>query len=191
MLNCTRVVDTTARLVGLQRDEALDTAGAVPPGAEGVLMLPYLGGERTPNLPEASGTIRGLTDHTATPRLLVRAALDGVAAGLAYCVDALAKLGITAPLITIVGGGAVHPVWQQAVADATGLPVQVRSGAEHAARGAGIQAAAVLRGTTVMEVAQDWRPGVVSEMQPRAGMREAFQLDTRRELIRELLGVAD
>ncbi len=59
MLNCTRVVDTTARLVGLGRDEALGSAGDLPPGADGILMLPYLSGERTPNLPACDRHDRG------------------------------------------------------------------------------------------------------------------------------------
>lgn len=187
MLNCTRVVDTTARLVGMERDEALSRAGELPPGADGILMLPYLSGERTPNLPNATGIIDGLRDDNVSPELLVRAALDGVAAGLAYCVDALADLGITAPALTIVGGGAIHPTWQQAIADATGLPVQVRSGVEHAARGAAVQASAVVRGVPVAEVAAQWRPGVVAEVPARPGARDAFRLDTRREMIRELV----
>lgn len=190
MLNCTRVVDTTARLVGLGRDDALARAGDLPPGADGILMLPYLSGERTPNLPHATGTIDGLTDDNATPELLVRAALDGVAAGLAYCVDALADLGITAPALTIVGGGAIHPTWQQAVADATGLPVRVRSGVEHAARGAALQASAIVRGLPVAEVAAQWRPALVSEVAARAGMREAFRLDDRREMINRMIEAA-
>ena len=94
MLNCTRVVDTIATLLGMERGEALDRAAAAPPGAGGLLLLPYFEGERTPNLPTATGLIAGLTGHTATPDLLIRAALDGVAAGLAYCQEALARLDV-------------------------------------------------------------------------------------------------
>lgn len=190
MLNCTRVVDTTASLVGMGRDEALARASKIPPGANGIVMLPYLSGERTPNLPRATGMIDGITDDNATPELLVRAALDGVAAGLAYCVDVLAALGITAPAVTVVGGGAIHPTWQQAVADATGLPVQVRAGVEHAARGAAVQASAVARGLSVQEVVAQWQPEVVAEVPARSGMRDAFRLDTRREMIQELIDVS-
>ncbi len=186
MLNCTRVVDITAHLLGLERDEALARAGAVAPGAEGMVMLPYLSGERTPNLPQATGIVEGLTQETATPDLLLRAALDGVVAGLAYCVNALSRLGISAPGITLVGGGAIHPVWQQAVADATGLPVTVRSGEEHAARGAAVQAAAIVRQEAIADIANSWRPSVVAEIEPRAGMQEAFALQTRRNMIQEL-----
>ena len=83
MLNCTRVVDTVSALLGLDREAALDQAVATAPGAAGLLLMPYLAGERTPNLPRATGSVLGLRAATATPELLLRAALDGVAAGLA------------------------------------------------------------------------------------------------------------
>ena len=185
MLNCTRVVDTIAQLLGLERDVALTRAGALMPGAGGLTMLPYFSGERTPNLPHATGVLQGLTERTATPDTMLRAALDGVVAGLAYCVDALSRLGITAPGITLVGGGAMHPVWQQAVADATGLPVTVRSGVEHAARGAAVQVGSIVREESITDVAERWRPPVVAEIVPRPGMRDAFALEERQHMIRQ------
>lgn len=186
MLNCTRVVDTIANLLGLERDVALSRAGAIMPGAGGLTMLPYFSGERTPNLPQATGILEGLTDRTATPDTMLRAALDGVVAGLAYCVDALSRLGITAPGITLVGGGAMHPVWQQAVADATGLPVTVRSGVEHAARGAAVQIASIVRKESITDVAERWRPPVAADIAPRPGMRDAFRLEARHRMIQQL-----
>ncbi len=186
MLNCTRVVDTMAQLLGLERDEALTRAGAIAPGAGGMIMLPYLSGERTPNLPHATGLVEGLTEQTATPNTVLRAALDGVVAGLAYCVDALSRLGSPAPGITLVGGGAIHPAWQQSVADATGLPVTVHSGVEHAARGAAVQIASIVREEALTDIADRWRPAVVAEIAPRLGMREAFALETRREMIKQM-----
>jgi xylulokinase len=186
MLNCTRVFDTVANLLGIPRAEALDRAGAVEPGAGGLVLIPYFGGERTPNLPEATGTIFGLNAETTIPDRFLRAAVDGVAAGLAYCVDALQRLGISAPVVTLVGGGSAHPTWQQAIADATGLPVVVRAGGEHCARGAATQIAAIVRGETVAGLARRWRPGVIAEAQPRPGLREAFVLRRRERLIGEL-----
>ena len=85
--------------------------------------------------------------------------------------------------MTLVGGGSRHPTWQQAIADATGLPVRVRAGGEHVARGAAIQAAAIVRGERVRDLAETWRPPVIAEAEPRPGMREAFRLDERRALI--------
>jgi xylulokinase len=186
MLNCTRVVDSVSTMVGLLRDDALKRAADAPPGADGLLLMPYLAGERTPNLPEATGSITGLTAENATPDFLVRAALDGVAAGLAYSVEVLSRLGITAPEITLVGGGSQHTAWRQAIADATGLPVIVRGGGEHAARGAAMQAMAIVHGDSLDTVVQRWRPEIVARIEPRPEHREAFRLDERRRIIEDL-----
>ena len=190
MLNCTRVVDTMARMAGVSRDEALQRAGDAAPGAGGMLLMPYLAGERTPNLPTATGSITGLTSDNANSELLVRAALDGVAAGLAYAVEVLAKLGITAAEVTLVGGGSQHPAWQQAIADATGVPVVVRGGSEHAARGAAVQALAIARGESIDSAVAWMRPDVVARIEPRAEHRAAFRLEERRHLIAELKAAA-
>ena len=169
MLNCTRVVDTVAEMFGIDRAAALDRAAAAPDGAGGLVMTPYLTGERTPNLPTATGTITGLTAANATPDFFLRAALEGVADGLAYCVGALARCGLTDSEITLVGGGSAHSAWRQAIADATGQPVVIRAGGEHAARGAAIQAAAVVRGEPVEQLAAAWRPKLVGRVEPATG----------------------
>ncbi|MCC6790720.1 MAG: xylulokinase [Thermomicrobiales bacterium] len=186
MLNCTRVLDTVAAMFGFGTEEALDRAGRVDPGAGGLLMLPYLTGERTPNLPHATASLYGVSAENASPDRLLRAAVDGVAAGIAYCIDALARQGVSAPNVTLVGGGARHSTWQQAIADVTGRPVTVRAGAEHVARGAAIQAAAIVRGETVAALAKRWRPPVVAEIAPRPAQRAAFRFDRRRELIESM-----
>lgn len=182
LINCTRTVEAMAGLVGLDLREALDLAASIEPGAGGLLLEPYFGGERTPNLPHANGTLHGMTLENLQPALLVRAALDGVAAGLAYAVDHLRSFGIHGETIDLVGGGARHIAWQQAIADATGLPVTVRGGAEHAARGAAIQIAAILRREPIAELAARWRPPVIATIAPRAGMRERFRLEERQKL---------
>jgi xylulokinase len=185
MLNCTRVVDIVATMLGLSRDTALDRAAELPPGAGGLLLVPYLAGERTPNLPFARGSLMGLSADNTQPELLVRAAVDGVAAGLAYCVDALAAVDVTAPTVTLVGGGSQHPTWSQAIADATGLPVFVRGGGEHAARGAAMQAFAVARNEPLDDVVRRWRPDVIFQIEPSPEHRAAFRLDERRRIIEE------
>lgn len=186
MLNCTRVVDTVSAMVGLSRADGLARAGSIAPGAEGLLLMPYLAGERIPNLPDARGSIFGLGMANATPALLVRAALDGVAAGLAYSLEALARLGVTADEVTLVGGGSQNDAWRQAIADATGLPVIVRGGTEHAARGAAIQALAVARNESIDDVVFRWRPAVIARIEPRPEYRDAFRLDERRQIIDDL-----
>jgi xylulokinase len=127
-----------------------------------------------------------LTAENATPDFMVRAALDGVAAGLAYAVEVLSRLGMAAPEVTLVGGGSQHPAWRQAIADATGLPVVVRGGGEHAARGAAIQAMAIARQESLDAVVARQRPEVVARIEPRPEFRAAFRLDERRRIIEEL-----
>lgn len=183
MLNCTRVVDVIAHATGLPLLAALDRAGELEPGAEGLLLLPYLAGERTPNLPYSTGTLVGLSMTNLEPDVLIRAAVDGVAAGLAYCLAALRHLAIEEPGIVLVGGGSAHPTWQQAIADACQLPVTVLGGHEHVALGAAVQAAAMATGIAVTELADRWRPPVVAMAEPRHEFADRFRLDDRQELI--------
>ncbi|MEZ4530174.1 MAG: xylulokinase [Thermomicrobiales bacterium] len=183
MLNCTRVVEDVARLTQTPLIEALDRAREIEPGANGLLLMPYLGGERTPNLPHATGSLLGVGTSNLNPALLARAAVDGVAAGLAYCLAALRRLDIDAPEIVLVGGGSAHATWQQAIADATGLPVRVLGGKEHVALGAAIQAASVATGVPVVELSERWRPEVVANAVPRAGLGDRFRMAERQALI--------
>jgi sugar (pentulose or hexulose) kinase len=85
----------------------------------------------------------------------------------------------------LVGGGSRHPAWRQAIADATGLPVHVRGGREHAALGAAMQAIAVASGTPIDEVIATFRPETIAVTEPRPEHREAFRLPERRALIEQ------
>lgn len=183
MLNCTRVVDDVARLTEMSLVEALDRAAELEPGAGGLLLLPYFAGERTPNLPFATGSLFGMSAANLSAGQLIRAAVDGVAAGLAYCRTALQRLTIEAPEIVLVGGGSAHPAWQQAIADATQLPVSVLGGKEHVAPGAAVQAASVATGVPVSELSDRWRPQVVATAEPRRAFAGRFRLEERQGLI--------
>jgi xylulokinase len=186
MLNCTRVVGAIAEMFDIPIVDALAQVQDLPPGAEGLLLLPYLSGERTPDLPYATGHVSGVRASNLKPEYLLRAAVDGVAAGLAYCQEALARQGVQKPSVTLVGGGSQHPTWQQAVADATGLPVRVRAGGEHVARGAAIQIAAILNEEPVAQLADRWRPDITAQAEPRLELRDAFRLPERRAMIAEM-----
>lgn len=183
MLNCTRVVDVVANLTGISLIDALDRAGRLEPGAGGLLLMPYLAGERTPNLPYSTGSLFGISMTNLDPALLARAAVDGVAAGLAYCLAALRRLTIDEPGIVLVGGGSAHPTWQQAISDACQLPVTVLGGHEHVALGAAVQAAAIATGEPVAEIADRWRPDIEAIAQPRPEFADRFRLDERQALI--------
>ena len=114
---------------------------AVPAGAGGILFLPYLQGERTPNLPKGSGVFHGLTTENMTPDFMARGVVEGVTLGLAYGLRRFKDLAIVPAEIRLTGGGSKSAVWRQITADVLGLPVVALAITESAALGAAIQAA--------------------------------------------------
>jgi xylulokinase len=150
-LNCTLAVDRVAGWLGLDR-EAAAAASA------GVVVLPYLDGERTPNLPRASGTVAGLRHHTSSEEILL-AAYEGAVASLVEALELLGTVGSgvdsSAPVV-LIGGGARGPAWQRTVARLAGRTVQVPDADELVALGAAAQAAACLTGEGPEEVARRW-----------------------------------
>jgi xylulokinase len=169
-LNCTQAVDRVAAWLGLDRDD-------VQP-AESVVVLPYLDGERTPNLPLASGTIRGLR-HATTPQQILMAAYEGAVASLLVAFDAIGDavggLDPTAPLL-LVGGGARGRTWREVVGRLTGRAVQVPEAAELVAVGAAVQATAVLRGEPATEIATRWGSAAGQRLDPVPVDRERLGL---------------
>ncbi|MFH8938759.1 xylulokinase [Streptomyces griseosporeus] len=147
-LNCTLAVDRVAALLGLDRE-------AVEPAA-GVTFLPYLDGERTPNLPDASGLLLGLR-HDTTGGQLLQAAYDGAVHALLGALDLVldADADPSAPLL-LIGGGARGTAWQQTVRRLSGRPVQVPEAKELVALGAAAQAAGLLTGEDPAAVARRW-----------------------------------
>ncbi|HEY8901387.1 MAG TPA: xylulokinase [Chthoniobacterales bacterium] len=122
--------------------EDFDTAiRTVPPGSDGLLLLPYLSGERTPNLPGASGVLHGLTVANFTPVHLARAAIEGVTLGLGHGLQRLRDLGICPTEIRVTGGGSNSSSWRQLCADIFGVPVVGLANGEGASFGAALQAA--------------------------------------------------
>ena len=179
MLNCTRVVDRVASLFGIERSDALDRAGELEPGANGLTLIPYFGGERCPDLPDARGSLSGISYDNLTAGAMLRAAVDGVAAGVAHCLDVLSGFSPTGGEIVLTGGGAAHPTWRQAIADATGLPVTVRGGGEHAARGAALQALSVVTGEPIATLAPRLKPPDLNRTEPRPRFHERFNVARR------------
>ena len=93
-LNAARVLDATARLLGVDHAQLSALALAVRAGSHGLVLVPYLEGERTPNLPDATGSLHGLTLANSTPAHLARAAVEGMLCGLADGLDALVASGV-------------------------------------------------------------------------------------------------
>lgn len=161
-LNCTVAVDRFAALLGLGRDDVAATTGCV--------VLPYLDGERTPNLPLAAGSIVGLR-HTTTGPEILRAAYEGAVVSLLDAVDSIdetgAELAGDTPLV-LVGGGARGAAWQRVIADLTGRRIEIPEQSELVALGAAAQATAVLRGEDVVGVAARWRTRRGTTIEARA-----------------------
>ena len=93
--------DSGRRPAGLCPDLAL----SAPPGADGLVLLPYLEGERTPNLPDSTGELHGLSQKTSTPAHLARAAVEGLLCGLADALDAVEARGVQVERVHLIGGG--------------------------------------------------------------------------------------
>ena len=131
-------------------------AGQAPIGAEGVSLLPFLNGERVPALPDARGSIQGLTLTNMTRANLCRAAMEGTTFGLRYGLDLLRRNGVQSHTIRLVGGGSKSPLWRQMVADIMDTPVVCTEQSEAAALGAAIQAAWCVAGgeQTLAELCQ-------------------------------------
>lgn len=115
--------------------------GSVGPGAEGLMFLPYLQGERIPNLPRGSGVLHGLTSSNMTAPHIARAVAEGLTMGLAYGIKRMIELGIEPTELRLTGGGSKSAIWRKMIADIFGYPVVGLKVAEGAALGAAIHAA--------------------------------------------------
>lgn len=147
-LNCTLAVDRIAALLHLDR-EAVDAG-------DGPVVLPFLGGERTPHLPHAAGLLYGLR-HDTTGGQLLQAAYDGAVYALLAALDRVLDKDAdpSAPLL-LIGGGAQGTAWRETVRRLSGRPVQVPVAKELVALGAAAQAAGLVLGEDATEVARRW-----------------------------------
>ena len=146
-LNAARVFDVTAAMLGVDAATMADLALSVPAGADGLVVVPYLEGERTPNRPDATGAIHGWRLHNSTAAHLARAAFEGVLCGLADGLDALVAEGCVVERILLIGGAARSAAMRSIAPAVFGRPVTVPSPGEYVADGAARQAAWVLAGT--------------------------------------------
>ncbi|MGJ0390930.1 xylulokinase [Microbacterium sp. CGR1] len=142
-LNAARVVDVTAALLGVTHSEFSDLALQAAPGAGGLTLLPYFEGERTPNLPDATASLSGMTLASTTRENLARAAVEGMLRGLGAGLDALRDLGIPLERALLIGGGAQSEAVRGIAPDILGLAVEVPKPGEYVALGAARQAAAL------------------------------------------------
>lgn len=146
-INAAGILDLQAAWLGVDHAELSALALQAPPGANGVTLLPYYGGERTPNRPDAAGTWTGLTPRT-TRADLARAAFEALLCSLADAVDALlTATGDEPRRILLVGGATRSPVVRALAPAILGRPVVLPPTGEYVARGAARQAAWARSGT--------------------------------------------
>jgi xylulokinase len=159
-LNAGRVLDAGARLLGVDHAAFSDLALTAPAGCDGLVLVPYLEGERTPALPDATGSLHGLTLATMTSAHLARACVEGVLCGLADALDALRDAGVAVHRVVMVGGGARSEAVRRIAPQVFGTEVLVPPAVEAVADGAARQAAWALART---DAPPEWEvPGVVS-----------------------------
>ncbi|WP_434581015.1 xylulokinase [Pseudomonas sp. Z5-35] len=140
-MNLTNATGALRELLDLDLDAFNSLVTQAPIGAEGVCMLPFLNGERVPALPNATGSLLGLTSTNLTRPNLCRAVVEGTTFGLRYGLDLLRANGLEAQSIRLIGGGSKSPVWRQIVADIMDTTVICTEQSEAAALGGAIQAA--------------------------------------------------
>jgi xylulokinase len=172
-LNAARVLDAAARLLGVGLAELSRLALSAEPGAGGVTVVPYLEGERTPNLPHATGAVHGLTLANSQPANLARAAVEGMLCGLADGLDALVAQGVSVTGVRLLGGAARSEAVCRIAPSVFGAPVTVPEPGEYVADGAARQAAWVLSGAAEAPV-WDLGASTVYDGPPTAGLRQRY-----------------
>ncbi|MFC5177818.1 xylulokinase [Nocardioides taihuensis] len=172
-LNAARVLDAAGRLLGVDHAELARLALEAPPGAGGLVLVPYLEGERTPDRPEATGSLHGLTLVTARPPTLARAFVEGVFLGLADGLDAVVAQGVRPERVLLVGGAVASEAVRAVAPSVLGLPVDVPEPGEYVADGACRQAAWVLDGGAEPP---GWAVGETRryDAEPQPGVRERY-----------------
>lgn len=172
-LNAARVLVAGAGLLGVGVEELGRLALTAPAGAGGLVLLPYLDGERTPNLPDAAGSLHGIRRDNLTPANLARAVVEGMLCGLADALDAVRAQRVPVRRVLLVGGAARSEAVRRIAPAVLGVPVTVPPPGEYVADGAARQAAWALAGGAEPPA---WPSGdaVTYEASPAAGLRAAY-----------------
>jgi len=164
-LNAARILDAATRILGKTHDEVGALALSAKPGANGLSLLPYFEGERTPNRPTATGVFSGMNLNNSNPADIARAMVEGMLCGLVDAVDALEKLGVNVKRIILIGGAAKNPAVSQIAAALFGREVLVPPAGEYVANGAARQAAWALLGG---DAAPIWDLGKIEKVSAAA-----------------------
>ncbi|WP_017612083.1 FGGY-family carbohydrate kinase, partial [Nocardiopsis salina] len=179
-LNAARVLDATATMLGTDLAGLDRLAAGAEPGAGGIILLPYLDGERTPDLPGSAGSLHHLTRTNMRPENIARAAVEGMLLGLADGLSALTDSGIPVGRVQLVGGAARSAAVREVAPAVLGTRVEVPPPAEYVAIGAARQAAWVLAGTDEPPEWSVGEPEFIAEAQELDGLHERYA-QTRRD----------
>jgi xylulokinase len=158
-LNGAPVLAAVASMLGVDFDEFDRLALSAAVGAEGLTLVPYFEGERSPNLPDAAGAFHGVTTRNLQPANVARAAVEGLLCSMAYCVERIAEQGVEVTRVMLVGGGARSEAVRRIAPAILGVPVHVPTPAEYVALGAARQAAWTVSGG---EAPPAWTFGVTA-----------------------------
>ena len=139
-MNCTVATEFVRGLFEMDVKALDDEASKAPCGSEGVLVMPFFNGERTPNLPNGRASITGLTSANTNRANIARASLESAVFAMRGGLDAFRKLGFEPKEIRLIGGGSKSPIWRQIAADIMNLPIRVPALDEAAALGGAVQA---------------------------------------------------
>ena len=175
-LNAARVINAGASALNVSLDQFAELALSAKPGSEGLVLLPFLDGERTPNLPTAKGSMHGLTRNNLTPANFARACIEGMLCSLAEASDVITNFGKgTVPnRVVLIGGAAASKAVQEIAATLFKVPIHIPPAAEYVADGAARQAAWALSGS---EKPPAWKivGTVVKEVNYQEMVRNAYR----------------
>ncbi|PNH86141.1 xylulokinase [Arthrobacter sp. AFG20] len=173
MLNSARVMAATATMLGVDLATLDSLAQGAGSDAGGLTFLPYLDGERSPNLPHATGNLAGLTRSNMSAENLARASVLGVLNSLADGIDVLRQSGGAPDKVLLIGGGSKSQALRQAAATIFNLPVEIPTTREYVALGAAKQAAWAATGEL-----PDWKRSIEAAYEPEGdwgfGVRERY-----------------
>ena len=185
-LNAARVMTAGAAMLGVDLAglDRLALAGTL--GAGGLTLLPYLDGERTPNLPGAAGTLTGLTRANATPENLARAIVEGMLLNLVAGVDALRAEGVDVRRVLLIGGASASVAVQDIAPQLFGVPVAIPAAGEYVGIGAARQAAWALSQADAPPV---WEIKVDAEAEPGSADAGADVVGRYRDVLATMHGI--
>ncbi|TSI14187.1 xylulokinase [Brevibacterium aurantiacum] len=170
-LNAARVLDSAAVLLRASHTDVAALALASTPGANGLTLVPYFEGERTPNLPDATARLEGMTLANSSPENVARAFVEGMLCGLADGLEAVLRQGLSVERLLLIGGAARNPAVREVARDIFTVPIDVPEQAEYVAIGAARQAAWTLTGTSPR-----WQVELVATLHPRPSrVREQYR----------------